>query len=57
MSGKYSRGDKIPDHPLVDEVMKDVLTEAMDIDGFERVLRDIGEGKIQCLAVDTLIPS
>ena len=48
---------KIPDHPLVDEVMKDVLTEAMDIDGLERILRDIGEGKIQCLAVDTPIPS
>ena len=48
---------KIPDHPLVDEVMKDVLTEAMDIDGLERMLRDIGEGKIQCLAVDTPIPS
>jgi ATP-dependent Lhr-like helicase len=48
---------KIPKHPLVDEVMKDVLTEAMDIDGLERVLRDIGEGKIQCLAVDTPIPS
>jgi ATP-dependent Lhr-like helicase len=48
---------KIPEHPLVDEVMKDVLTEAMDIEGLERVLRDIGEGKIQCLAVDTPIPS
>ncbi len=48
---------KIPEHPLVDEVMKDVLTEAMDIDGLERVLRDIGEGKIQCLAVDTPTPS
>ncbi|MBV8515691.1 MAG: DEAD/DEAH box helicase, partial [Acidobacteria bacterium] len=48
---------KIPEHPLVDEVMKDVLTEAMDIDGLERILRDIGEGKIQCLAVDTPIPS
>src|ERR1700761_7602881 len=48
---------KIPKHPLVDEVMKDVLTEAMDIDGLEQILRDIGEGKIQCLAVDTPIPS
>jgi ATP-dependent helicase Lhr and Lhr-like helicase len=48
---------KIPKHPLVDEVMKDVLTEAMDIDGLERILRDIGEGRIQCLAVDTPIPS
>ncbi len=30
---------KIPDHPLVREVMKDVLTEAMDIDGLKAVLR------------------
>src|SRR5262249_15433125 len=48
---------KIPEHPLIDEVMKDVLTEAMDITGLERVLRDIGEGQIQCLAVDTPVPS
>jgi ATP-dependent Lhr-like helicase len=48
---------KIPDHPLVAEVMKDVLTEAMDIEGLEQVLRDIGEGRIQCLAVDTPVPS
>jgi len=28
------QGDRqIPDHPLVGEVMKDVLTEAMDIEG------------------------
>jgi ATP-dependent helicase Lhr and Lhr-like helicase len=48
---------KIPDHPLIAEVMKDVLTEAMDIEGLEGVLRDIGEGRIQCLAVDTPVPS
>jgi ATP-dependent helicase Lhr and Lhr-like helicase len=48
---------RIPDHPLINEVMKDVLTEAMDIDGLERILRDIGEGRIQCLAVDTPVPS
>jgi ATP-dependent Lhr-like helicase len=48
---------KIPDHPLIGEVMKDVLTEAMDIEGLERVLRDIGEGRIECLAVDTPVPS
>ena len=29
---------KIPDHPLIEEVMKDVLTEAMDIDGLRQVL-------------------
>ena len=29
---------QIPDHPLVGEVMKDVLTEAMDIDGLKALL-------------------
>jgi ATP-dependent helicase Lhr and Lhr-like helicase len=48
---------KIPDHPLIGEVMKDVLTEAMDIEGLEGVLRDIREGRIACLAVDTPVPS
>ncbi|MGA2511590.1 MAG: DEAD/DEAH box helicase [Candidatus Acidiferrales bacterium] len=48
---------KIPDHPLVQEVMKDVLTEAMDIEGLERVLSDIAAGRIRCIAVDTPVPS
>jgi ATP-dependent Lhr-like helicase len=48
---------EIPDHPLIREVMKDVLTEAMDIEGLQRVLGDIGAGRIRCLAVDTPIPS
>jgi len=48
---------KIPDHPLVNEVMKDVLTEALDIDGLREVLRGIESGRIRCLAVDTPVPS
>ncbi len=48
---------KIPDHPLVAEVMKDVLTEALDIDGLREVLRGIEQGRIRCLAVDTPVPS
>src|SRR5204862_4994685 len=48
---------QIPDHPLVKEVMKDVLTEAMDIDGLKRVLRGMNEGRIRCIAVDTPVPS
>jgi ATP-dependent helicase Lhr and Lhr-like helicase len=48
---------KIPDHPLVKEVMKDVLTEAMDIDGLKSLLRGIQDGRIRCLAVDTPVPS
>lgn len=48
---------QIPDHPLVREVMQDVLQEAMDLDGLLGVLRGIRDGSIQCLAVDTPVPS
>jgi ATP-dependent helicase Lhr and Lhr-like helicase len=48
---------KIPDHPLVNEVMKDVLHEAMDIDGLRNLLRGIENGSIRCIAVDTPVPS
>jgi ATP-dependent Lhr-like helicase len=48
---------KIPDHPLIQEVMKDVLTEAMDIDGLRSVITKIYSGEIRCLAVDTPVPS
>jgi ATP-dependent Lhr-like helicase len=48
---------KIPDHPLVKEVMKDVLTEAMDLEGLKDLLRGMDSGKIRCIAVDTPVPS
>jgi ATP-dependent Lhr-like helicase len=48
---------QIPNHPLVDEVMKDVLQEAMDLDGLIDVLKAIRDGSIRCLAVDTPVPS
>ena len=48
---------EIPDHPLIQEVMKDVLTEAMDIDGLRAVIAKIYSGEIRCLAVDTPVPS
>jgi len=48
---------QIPDHPLVKEVMKDVLTEAMDIEGLKKLLRRIEDGQLRCLAVDTPVPS
>jgi ATP-dependent helicase Lhr and Lhr-like helicase len=48
---------KIPDHPLVKEVMKDVLTEAMDIGGVRDLLRRMEDGSIRCVAVDTPVPS
>ena len=48
---------QIPDHPLVSEVMKDVLTEAMDLEGLKNLLRGMEQGRIRCLAVDTPVPS
>src|SRR5204862_7622983 len=44
-------GDReIPDHPLVKQTVDDCLTEAMDIDGLEEVLRKIENGEIRCIA-------
>ena len=48
---------QIPDHPLVGEVMKDVLTEAMDVEGLKALLRGMASGAIRVLAVDTPVPS
>ncbi len=48
---------QIPNHPLVNEVMKDVLTEAMDLNGLKTVLRGMADGRIRCVAVDTPVPS
>jgi len=48
---------QIPDHPLVREVMQDVLQEAMDLDGLLEILRSIQNGSIRCIAVDTPVPS
>ena len=48
---------QIPDHPLIREVMKDALTEAMDLEGLKNLLPQILDGRIRCLAVDTPVPS
>ena len=48
---------QIPDHPLVNEVMKDVLTEAMDLEGLKDLLRRMEDGRIRCVAADTPVPS
>jgi ATP-dependent Lhr-like helicase len=48
---------EIPDHPLVREVMKDTLTEAMDLEGLLEILEGIAAGTIRCIAVDTPVPS
>ncbi len=51
------RERRIPDHPLVQETLRDCLTEAMDVEGLTHVLRDIETGAIRCVAVDTPAPS
>ncbi|MFT4113278.1 DEAD/DEAH box helicase [Silvibacterium sp.] len=48
---------QIPDHPLVREVMRDVLQEAMDLEGLTRLLADMDSGAIRCVAIDTTTPS
>jgi ATP-dependent Lhr-like helicase len=48
---------QIPNHPLVREVMKDVLGEAMDLAGLIDVIAKIQSGEIKCVAVDSTVPS
>ena len=48
---------KLPDHPLVNEVMKDALTEAVDSEGLRDVITEILDGRISCIAIDTPVPS
>ena len=48
---------EIPNHPLIKEVMKDVLTEALDINGLKQVIAGIESGAIVTVAVDTPVPS
>src|ERR1051326_4039980 len=51
-------GDReLPDHPLVKQVVRDCLEEAMDFAGLARVLERIHAGEITCLARDTTEPS
>ncbi|MCU1245588.1 MAG: ATP-dependent helicase, partial [Acidobacteria bacterium] len=51
-------GDRqLPDHPLVNQVVRDCLEEAMDFDSLTAVLTRIHAGTIRCLARDTTEPS
>jgi ATP-dependent Lhr-like helicase len=51
-------GDReVPDHPLVQQTLKDCLTELMDIDGLINMLVRIEQGEIEILARDLATPS
>lgn len=47
----------LPDHPLIEETMKDALEEALDLDGLLTLISKILDNSIQCIAVDTPVPS
>ena len=46
-----------PDHPLVNEALRDCLTEALDVEGLKGVLRGLRAGEIRTLACDLPEPS
>ena len=48
---------EIPDHPLVRQTVRDCLEEAMDIEGFEQLLRGLEGGTIRVIARDLTEPS
>ncbi len=48
---------EVPDHPLVRETVGDCLNEAMDVDGFLKLISDMTEGKLNLVARDTTEPS
>ncbi|HEX6262228.1 MAG TPA: DEAD/DEAH box helicase, partial [Actinomycetota bacterium] len=51
-------GDVVPpDHPIVNETVKDCLHEAMDLDGLAEIVERIGSGEIRFVAAETPAPS
>ncbi|RPE81871.1 DEAD/DEAH box helicase [Vulcaniibacterium tengchongense] len=48
---------QIPDHPLVAQTLHDCLREAMDVDGWLRLLRAMEAGEVRVVARDLTAPS
>ena len=48
---------EVPDHPLVEQTLRDCLEEAMDIEGLEKLLRRIEAGEVELVARDVVEPS
>ncbi|HJS78499.1 MAG TPA: DEAD/DEAH box helicase [Burkholderiales bacterium] len=48
---------EIPDHPLVNQALRDALEEAVDVHGLERQLQRLYSGNIRTIARDTPEPS
>ncbi len=47
----------VPEHPLVQETLRDCLTEAMDVEGLRQVLEEMDSQMIQVRAVESPVPS
>src|SRR6267142_5547037 len=55
---EHIAGDReVPDHPLVNQTVRDCLEEAMDFEGLRAVLEQIHRGELQLIARDTPEPS
>jgi ATP-dependent helicase Lhr and Lhr-like helicase len=48
---------ELPEHPLIDETIKDCLSEALDLAGLSAILTQIQTREITCIAIDTPMPS
>jgi ATP-dependent Lhr-like helicase len=48
---------EIPDHPLIRQAIRDCLEDAMDLEGFETLLRNLEADNIQVIARDVTEPS
>lgn len=48
---------ELPDHPLVRQTVHDCLQEAMDLERFLEILREVAAGRIEFVARDTREPS
>jgi ATP-dependent Lhr-like helicase len=48
---------ELPEHPLVDQVVRDCLEEAMDLPRLIQYLQRVFAGEVRCLARDTPEPS
>ncbi len=56
--GENIAGDReVPDHPLIEQTLRDCLYETMDIEGLERVLAQVEAGQIAVSACDLTTPS
>ena len=47
----------VPEHPLVQETLRDCLTEAMDVEGLRQVLENIDSKAIQVRVIESPMPS